>query len=311
MCYSAQIEASYRRYVRLWGADIDIHEYVRVARKLVTQGHQAVKLPKAVGAAFADGDSAGEREVNAALREGVQHQLAAEQAEIAGQRERLDAAQAKLAGPKPTKKAAEDARIAPKKIAQAQRRIADLQRTTLEPSDSRMWPGHHVPVLIVLDGRRVVTPMRYRCRPFFVDEGFERDRPGTYNARLDSLETFWRPLFGKRHAIVLVNSFYESVQRDGKPTEVRFTPDDGEPMIVPCLWSEWGEGDERLLSFAIITDEPTDEIRAAGHDRRPLQIQPDDVDAWLNPDRTSPEEQLRILLRGPRPFYGHTTLEPT
>jgi putative SOS response-associated peptidase YedK len=305
MCYSAQIEASYQRYVREFGAHIDIHEYVKVANKIHRAGLDAAKMPKAVGAAFAAGESAGEREVFAAVQAAAQRQRETEQGELAAQSERLEAAVAKLASPKPTKKAADDQRIATKKIAHAQRRIADIDRTELEPNDSRMWPGSYVPVLTMQDGRRVVTPMRYRCRPWFVDEKFEKDRPGTYNARLDSLDGFWRPLFGQRHGIIEIVSFFESVDRGGKATEIQFTPNDGQRMIVPCLWSEWGEGEDRLLSFAIITDEPTSEILAAGHDRRPIQIRPEDVDAWLNPDPANLEAQLQILLRGPRPFYEH------
>ena len=307
MCYSAQIEASFKRYVRLHGADIDIHEYVKIANRIQRAGLEAgsVKVPLAVARSFDDGDSPGEREVAAAFQQGIAGLVLAETQELTNLQIRLEVAQAKLASSKPTKKAADDERIATNKIKQARRRLEDLQRAELRPSDSRMWPGHFVPVLINQDGKRLVTPMRYRCRPFFVDADFDKDRPGTYNARLDNLESFWRPLFGRYHGIVLVSSFFESVDREGKAAEIEFTPSDGEPMIVPCLWSPWGDGDDRLQSFAIITDEPTPEIQAAGHDRRPIQIRPEDVDAWLNPNPKDLESLVAILLRGPRPFYAH------
>lgn len=306
MCYSAQIEASYKLYVRHYGADIDIHEYVKIANRVHRAGLEAAaKVPLGVVRSFEGGESDGEREVAAAFREGVAGLVLAQTQELTNLQVRLDAAETKLASPKPTKKAAEDRRIATNKIKHTRRKLEDLQREEAKPSDSRMWPGDYVPVLAVLDGKRLVTPMRYRCRPFFVDAEFEKERPGTYNARLDSLDTFWRPLFGRRHGIVLVSSFYESVDRDGKSAEIEFTPTDGERMIVPCLWSTWGEGDDHLQSFAIITDEPTAEIQAAGHDRRPIQIRPEDVEAWLNPDPTDLDSQLAILLRGPRPYYEH------
>lgn len=311
MCYSAQIEASYQRYVRQFGADIDIHAYAKHANKIHRDGLKAAGMPKAVAAAFAGGTTDLERQVHAAVQAGIAGQLKEEQAEIAAQRTRLDAAEAKLASAKPTKSAANDQRIARNKIAAAERRIADLLRTELQPADARMWPGSVVPVLAMIDGKRLVTPMRYRCRPYFVDEAFEKARPGLYNARLDNLDGFWRPLFGRKHALVIVDAFFESVARDGRPTELRFAPNDGEPMLIPCLWSEWGQGDDVLHSFAIITDEPTAEIRDAGHDRRPLQIRPADVDAWLNPEPGKLDEQLAILLRGPRPYYSHRLAKDT
>lgn len=309
MCYSAQIEASYRKFVRQHGALVDFDEYVRIANRDHAKALDAARVPRAVGLAFEGGDTAEEREVAEAFRERFAGMAMAELEELRQLQERLAAAEAKLASAKPTKKAADDQRISTKKIKQAERRIADLERPDLQPSDSRMWPGSYVPVLAVIDGKRVVTPMRYRCRPWFVSEDFERQRPGTYNARMDSLETFWRPLFGRHHGIVLVNSFYEVVDREGKAAEVNFTPQDQEPMIVACLWSDWGEGEGRLRSFAIITDEPPPEVAAAGHDRMIVRIRPEDVDAWLNPDPNNLQALYDIFDRRPRPYYEHRLAE--
>lgn len=309
MCYSAQIEASYKAFVRKYGAGIDIHEYVRIANRDLQRAREAARVPRAVALSFVDGESAAEREIAAAFLHGLAAQVQDEQAEIRALQERLQDAQARLAGPKPTKKAADDVRIATRKIEAAERRLATLRRVDLQPADSRLWPGQHVPVMISDGGKRLVTPMRYRCRPYFVDETFEKDRPGTYNARLDALETFWKPLFGHKHAVVLVHSFYERVERDGKSTEIEFTPDDDEPMLVACLWSDWGEGDQRLHSFAIITDEPPAEVCAAGHDRMIVRIRPEDLDAWLNPDPSNLQALYELLDRRPRPFYRHRLAE--
>ena len=41
---------------------------------------------------------------------------------------------------------------------------------------------------------------------------------------------------------------------------------------------------DQLLSFAAITDEPEHEVAAAGHDRTIINIKPEHVDAWLNPE---------------------------
>lgn len=309
MCYSAQIEASYKAYVRKYGAHIDIHEYVRIANRDLKKAREWGKVPIAVARAFDGAETADEQEISASFRRGLALQIKDELAEIATLQDRLAQAEAKLASPKPTKKAADDKRIATSKIKQAQRRIDDLQRLDLVPSDSRMWPGSIVPVMIVRDGKRVVTPMRYRCRPWYVDEKFEKDRPGTYNARMDSLETFWRPLFGRNHAVVIVNAFYETVDRDGKATEIRFTPQDEEPMLVACLWSEWGDGDDRMVSFAIITDEPPPEVVAAGHDRMIVRIRPEDLDAWLDPEPGNLQALYDIFDRRPRPYYEHALSE--
>ena len=57
-------------------------------------------------------------------------------------------------------------------------------------------------------------------------------------------------------------------------------------MLLACLWSDWkGLGKEPdLVSFASITDEPPEEVAAAGHDRCVIPVKPEHVDAWLSPN---------------------------
>ena len=84
--------------------------------------------------------------------------------ELAKQTERLEKAQQSLAATA-TKKAAEDVRIATNKIAAAKGKLEELKSTELKPRDSRIYPGWYAPVMIMENGRRVVKPMRYQCRP--------------------------------------------------------------------------------------------------------------------------------------------------
>ena len=60
-----------------------------------------------------------------------------------------------------------------------------------------------------------------------------------------------------------------------------------------------------LLSFAAITDDPEPEVAAAGHDRTIINIKPEHVDAWLNPERTNLAAQYAILDDRARPYYEH------
>jgi len=65
---------------------------------------------------------------------------------------------------------------------------------------------------------------RYHCRkpdePAFID----RKLPGLYNARRDSLGKYWKGLFGLSHAVMLVDSFFENVDRGGKNQVLHFVP---------------------------------------------------------------------------------------
>jgi putative SOS response-associated peptidase YedK len=61
-------------------------------------------------------------------------------------------------------------------------------------------------------------------------------------------------------------------------------------------------GEPDLWSCAAITDEPPEEVAAAGHDRCIIPIKLEHLDAWLQPDRT----KLAGHLGRPRTaYYGH------
>jgi putative SOS response-associated peptidase YedK len=315
MCYSAQVRADYHKYVREWGADIDIKEFVRMYWE--QQQGAKLRIPKAMDAAFANPQTDDERKIKALIDEYHAEQIGKLEQEIFAQRKRLADAERTLQA-KVTKAATESKRIATDKVSKALGKLADIRRTELKDRDSRIFPGGYAPVMIVENGRRVVKPMRYQCRlagkPSFYDTKF----PGTYNARRDNLEGFWKQQFGAAHGIMIVNAFYENVSRHkmegrelaaGEKEEnvvLEFKPTPTQDMLVACLWSRWkGAGEPDLLSFAAITDEPPAEVATAGHDRCIIPIKAANVDAWLNPNPADLAAQYAILDERERPYYEH------
>jgi len=138
------------------------------------------------------------------------------------------------------------------------------------------------------------------------------------NARRDNLDRYWKRQFGKTQGICVVTSFYENVakhdmeHRELAPGEkaenvvLQFDPTPAIRMWVACLHADWkGEGEEDLLSFAAVTDEPPEEILAAGHDRCIVPIAEENVEAWLNPQGLTSEALRTILERRERPYYEH------
>ncbi|MBU9444528.1 SOS response-associated peptidase family protein [Burkholderia multivorans] len=300
MCYSAKVEANYREYVRRYGADMDIETFRRLYFARAASGD--IKIPKAVDAALA---AAGDDEISAAIFAYRTHRASELESELFKQRTRLAAAEKKLAA-KVTKAASEDVRIATDKIEAAMRGLEDLRRTDLQERDSRIFPGWYAPVLIELDGKRVIVPMRYRCRLPGWTERDERQKPGTYNARVDSLSTAWRKVFGFSHGLMLVDAFFENVKRDERNVVLRFDPTPRQPMQVACLWTRTEiPGSDDLWSFAAITDDPPPEVAAAGHDRCIVPIKSSNVDAWLAPDPSRRARLREILADRERPYYEH------
>ena len=82
--------------------------------------------------------------------------------------------------------------------------------------------------------------------------------------------------------MMLVKSFYENVDRDGRNAAMlHFVPRPAGTMLVACVYARWTDpaGGEPLLSFAAITDEPPAEVAAAGHDRMIVNLKPEHVAA--------------------------------
>lgn len=228
--------------------------------------------------------------------------------ELFKQRKRLADAERTLLT-KTTKTATESQRIATSKIAWVQAKMADIRRTLLTPQDSRIYPGYYAPVIVWENGKRLVKPMRYQCRPAGKPAFYDTKYPGTYNARRDNLEGFWKGQFGYSHGLMVINAFYEhvEVQRTNGEVEkfiLEFRPRPQQEMLVACLWSRWtSPGEPDLLSFAAITDEPPEEVAAAGHDRCVIPIKPENMDAWLNPEPRDLKAQYKILDDRERPFF--------
>jgi putative SOS response-associated peptidase YedK len=315
MCYSAQIVADYRKYVKMFGPDIDIREFARLYWERV-EGSGA-KVPKGMDEAFSNPETEEERSIKELIERYDSTHITKLEQELFKQRTRLADAERTLQT-KTTKAAIESKRIATGKIDGTLRRLDDLRRTEPAERDSRIFPGQYAPVMVMENGRRVIKPMRYQCRPAGKPAIYDVKYPGTYNARRDNLEGFWKGLFGYTHGPILVTAFYENVNRsrlenrvplEGEKDEnvvLEFRPNPPQEMLIACLWSHWqGKGEPDLLSFAAITDDPPQEIALAGHDRCIIPIKPEHIDAWLNPDPANLAAQHAILDDRNRPYYEY------
>lgn len=301
MCYSAQIEASFKAYFRRFGAGVSFSEYAAKVREL------DYRYPPNIERDFADPQTVEECEIFELIQR--RRNLLLKQAEqlLFEQRTRLVAAERKLQI-KETKAASESARIARNKIEWATERLASLRRAESRPGDSRVYPGWYCPVLVLEEGKPQLHLMRYQCRPAGKPAYYDAKYPGTYNARRDNLKKFWRAQYGSTHGLVLARAFYEHVKAaDGSHRILEFRPQSwNQDMLVACLWSRWtAPGAEELLSFAAITDEPPPEVAAAGHDRCIVPIREADLEAWLSPSGRGDAALDAILDDRERPYYEH------
>ena len=65
MCYSAQVWADCRLYVRQYGADLDIKEFYELFWR--RSADRKIKIPKAMEAAFAEPRNEAEQQIKSAI----------------------------------------------------------------------------------------------------------------------------------------------------------------------------------------------------------------------------------------------------
>lgn len=109
MCYSAQVWADYRRYIRAFGAELDIKEFYELFWRHL--GEPRIKIPKAMEAAFAEPRTDAELKIKEAIDSFAAAQTAKLERSVFEQRTRLADAERALQT-KPTKAAANSQRIA-------------------------------------------------------------------------------------------------------------------------------------------------------------------------------------------------------
>jgi putative SOS response-associated peptidase YedK len=306
VCYSAQVESKWKRHVREMEARMDWSDFREVAQlRLADPGKY--RLPRGFDLEFSDPQSDEERPIKDLIDQYRRGQVTKLETEIFAQRKRQAEAERKLAV-KQTKVAAESMRIAATKVQQAMRKLSLLTDDSSDANDYRIFPRNYAPIILVRNGEKVMAPARYLLRqpgkPPFMDDKLS----GNYNARRDNLTKFWRKEFGATHAVMAIRSFYENVTgKDGGNVVLHFNPREPDVMLIACLYAEWSDpkSGEKLLSFAAVTDEPPEEVAAAGHDRMVIRLTRENVDRWLTPEGRSDEELQAILSERQPAYYEH------
>ncbi|AXK45500.1 SOS response-associated peptidase [Brachybacterium saurashtrense] len=182
--------------------------------------------------------------------------------------------------------------------------IDDLDAVDLEdPRLRARWnipptaPIHVITESIDRDTGEVLRALRAArwglLPPFAKDQAFSSR---TFNARRETLgeKPSFRGSLGRYRALVPMDGYYEWVRNDaGRRRQPYFiAPADGSPLYMAALVAWWkGPGGHEgpaasedgafLLSATIITREATGEL-AEIHDRTPVMLRREAVDAWLD-----------------------------
>ncbi|KAA5804970.1 SOS response-associated peptidase [Alkalicaulis satelles] len=170
-------------------------------------------------------------------------------------------------------------------------------RPNLQPSWNAA-PTQDLPVVRRgAGGRARLTCIRWGLVPHWSRTGPAGARP-LINARSETAadKPTFRAALKRRRALIPADGFYEWRSLPGGKQPWYITRTDGAPLVFAGLWERWGEGADRIDSFAILTRQAGPDT-AWLHDRVPVMLAPDAFQTWLDPD-TDPEPFFAPLDEG-------------
>jgi putative SOS response-associated peptidase YedK len=170
-------------------------------------------------------------------------------------------------------------------------RLTDDWRPNIEPSYN-LAPTADIWVCGGVSRARRVEAMRWGLVPHWAKE---LPKYATFNARSDGLDKpTWRGSLEDKRGVVALSGFFEWRKDGAEKQPYYITRRDGAPIIIAALWAANDRfADIRPKSAAIITCEPN-EAMAAIHNRMPVILAPDAIDAWLSGGW---EEDKRAMLK--------------
>ncbi|SFB58166.1 Putative SOS response-associated peptidase YedK [Cohnella sp. OV330] len=170
-------------------------------------------------------------------------------------------------------------------------RIGDVHLTP----NYNVAPSHAVPAIIEEGGERLLAEFHWGLIPFWAKDtkiGFKM-----INARAESVFTkpAYKGLAKRRRAIIPADGFYEWQKSENGKQPYRFVLKNGDPFGFAGLWDEWDGPDGPLRSCTIITTKPNKLVKEI-HDRMPVMLSPDALDAWLDPHEEDPDRLAKLLV---------------
>jgi putative SOS response-associated peptidase YedK len=144
------------------------------------------------------------------------------------------------------------------------------------------------PVILARDGLRRLSLRRWGLVPSWVSDPQVVRHPFNAASETAADKPFFRTALRKWRCVVPVNAFFEWTPVAGakRKRKIRIARTDGQIMSLAGLYEYWRKGDEMIASYTILTTQPN-AIMEPIHDRMPVIIADDEVDAWLDAD-TSP-----------------------
>ena len=146
-------------------------------------------------------------------------------------------------------------------------------------------PTTEVDVVRLGENGPELVRMRWGLVPVFWSKGL-RELPATFNARAETVaeKPMFRDAFRKRRCIIPASSFFEwTGPRNDRQPHLFTAADEAPVLALAGLWDRWRDpvSGEELLSCTIVVTGASAWMTPY-HDRMPVLLAPDDIEAWLD-----------------------------
>jgi putative SOS response-associated peptidase YedK len=156
------------------------------------------------------------------------------------------------------------------------------------------------------DNQREVVGMQWGLIPSWAKDPSIGSRMINARSETAAEKPSFRSAFKRRRCLVPASGFYEwkklTNDRFGKGGRAAKQPfyiyrADEQPLVMAGLWESWTdpESNKSLETYSILTTDANDQLRDL-HDRMPAILEPEQFDAWIDPERED-AASLQSLLK--------------
>lgn len=177
---------------------------------------------------------------------------------------------------------------------------------TFLPSHAIKTTGKSLIVRSGTDGNREAAIVQWGLVPSWAND--PKAMQPMVNARGETIadKPSFRTAYKKRRCLVAADGFYEA-RSSGKTKEYFYIHmADNAYYAFAGLWERWEREGQSLETCTIITSEPNS-LMAKIHDRMPVIVQPNEYDAWLDPE-VQPGPLLDSII-APRDYAGQVVYQ--
>jgi putative SOS response-associated peptidase YedK len=172
-----------------------------------------------------------------------------------------------------------------------------IEPGTLEfAASTDVRPTETNPVVLLRGSERRLELLRWGFVPSWVRDPSTVRHPFNAISETAAEKPFFRVAYRRRRCIVPATAFFEWTPVPGmrRKRKLRIARADGEMLSIGGLHEYWRSGDDVIASYTILTTAANEAI-AAVHDRMPVIVGDDELDAWLDPDTSVDTAQAMCM----------------